>query len=39
MEDTMIKNLEEKTGKSLQEWIAIVSRSKLEKNKEIVNHL
>ncbi len=39
MEDTMIKNLEEKTGKSLQEWIAIVGRSKLEKHKEIVNHL
>ena len=39
MEDSMIKNLEEKFGKSLQEWISIVSKSGLEKHKEIVNYL
>ncbi|MCG8607292.1 DUF4287 domain-containing protein [bacterium] len=39
MEDTMIRNLEEKTGKTLQEWINIVTSSKHEKHKAIVDHL
>ena len=39
MEDNMIKNLEEKYGKSLREWITIVNKSNLEKHKEIVNYL
>jgi len=39
MEDSMIKNLEEKFGKSLPEWISIVSKSGLKKHKEIVDYL
>ena len=39
MEDTMIRNLEEKTGKSLQEWTKIVTGSGLDKHKAIVDHL
>src|SRR5688500_3830718 len=36
---TMIKNLEEKTGKKLEDWVAIVNNSKLEKHGELVNML
>lgn len=36
---SMVANLKEKTGKSMEEWAAIVSRSKLEKHGEIVNFL
>lgn len=39
MEDTMIKNLEEKTGKKFEEWIKLVKKSKLEKHGEIVKML
>ena len=39
MENTMIKNLEEKTGKSLEEWIAIVKKSGIEKHKAIIDFL
>ena len=39
MENTMIKNLEEKTGKSLAEWIEIVKVSQLDKHKVILTYL
>jgi len=39
MEDSMIKNLEEKYGKSLQEWTTIVNKSNLQKHGEIVTYL
>lgn len=39
MEDTMIKNLEEKTGKKFETWLALVKKSKLEKHGEIVKML
>ena len=35
-EQNMIKNLEEKTGKSLAEWIEVVKSSGLEKHGELV---
>lgn len=37
--DNMMKNLEEKTGKSVKEWINIVNSSGLSKHGEIVNML
>lgn len=36
---TMIQNLKEKTGKSLDEWVKIAKNSKLEKHGEIVKFL
>jgi hypothetical protein len=36
---SMIANLPEKTGKSLEEWLAIVKASGLEKHGEVVKHL
>lgn len=39
MEDTMIKNLEEKTGKKFTEWIKLVKKSKLVKHGEIIKML
>jgi predicted transport protein len=39
MENTMIKNLEEKTGKSLAEWIAVVKKTNLQKHKEMIDFL
>lgn len=36
---TMIANLPEKTGKSLDQWLAIVAKSKLQKHGEIVSLL
>ncbi len=36
---TMIQNLKEKTGKSLEEWVKIAKASKLEKHGEIVKFL
>ena len=36
---TMIRNLEEKTGKTLAQWVKIVNASKLTKHGEIVNFL
>jgi predicted transport protein len=39
MEDTMIKNLEEKTGKKFESWLTLVKKSKLEKHGEIVKLL
>jgi len=35
----MIKNLEEKTGKKFEAWIALVKKSKLEKHGEIIKML
>ena len=39
MAASMIANLEEKTGKNLEQWIAIANTSQLAKHGEIVNHL
>ena len=39
MEDTMIKNLEEKTGKSLKDWVSLIKKTKLEKHKEMIDFL
>ncbi len=39
MEISMLKNLQEKTGKPLEEWIKIVQSTNLEKHKEIINYL
>jgi len=39
MENSMVKNLEEKTGVKLTEWISIVQKSKLEKHKQIIDYL
>jgi hypothetical protein len=36
---TMIKNLEEKTGKSLDRWIALARATGIEKHSEMVQHL
>ena len=36
---TMIQNLEEKTGKSLAEWVKIAKKSKLAKHGELVKFL
>ncbi|MFN0111513.1 MAG: DUF4287 domain-containing protein [Blastocatellia bacterium] len=36
---TMIQNLKEKTGKSLEDWVKIAKASKLEKHGEIVKFL
>ena len=36
---TMIANLQEKTGKSLEQWLAIVRKSGLGKHGQIVKHL
>jgi predicted transport protein len=39
MEDTMIRNLKEKYGKSLDEWISIVRHSGISKHGEIIKFL
>lgn len=39
MEDTMIKNLKEKYGKSLEEWIEVVKKTGIEKHGEIIKFL
>jgi hypothetical protein len=39
MTKTMIRNLEEKTGKNLDQWIQIVGESEITKHKEIINYL
>ncbi|MEM9014966.1 MAG: DUF4287 domain-containing protein [Pseudomonadota bacterium] len=36
---TMIANMPEKTGKSLEEWLTITAKSGFEKHGEIVKHL
>jgi hypothetical protein len=35
----MVRNLEEKTGKSLDQWIAVAKKSGAQKHGEIVKHL
>ncbi|MGJ8663257.1 MAG: DUF5655 domain-containing protein [Marinicella sp.] len=35
----MEKGLEEKTGKSLEHWVKVVQKTKLEKHKEIIDYL
>jgi len=39
MEREMLKNMIEKTGKPLKEWMGIVQEKNFEKNKDIVNFL
>lgn len=39
MAETMIRNLPEKTGRDLQEWLQIIDASGLEKHGQIVKHL
>ena len=39
MAEKMIANLKDKTGKTLEQWIAIAEKSKLSKHGEIVKHL
>jgi hypothetical protein len=39
MLDSMLENLNDKTGKSLDEWIAIVQGAGVEKHREIINFL
>lgn len=39
MAETMIKNLKEKSGKTLQQWLTIVKKAKLEKHGQIVKML
>ncbi len=37
--ETMLANLKEKTGKSLDEWVAVVNETGLDKNKAIIDYL
>jgi len=39
MEKSMLKNMIEKTGKSIEEWICIVNEQGFSKNKDVVNFL
>ena len=39
MEKAMLKNMVEKTGKSIKEWISVVSEQKFVENKDIVKFL
>ena len=39
MEASMIQNLAEKTGKSLDEWIRISKASKIDKHRALINYL
>ena len=39
MLDSMLGNLKEKTGKSLEAWIKIVQAAGVEKHREIINYL
>jgi Domain of unknown function (DUF5655)/Domain of unknown function (DUF4287) len=39
MADSMIRNLQEKTGRSLEEWVVTVGRQRLAKHGEIVKWL
>ena len=39
MENKMIENLEEKTGKSLNHWIDVLKKANLEKHKEMIDYL
>lgn len=37
--ETMVKNMPEKTGKSLDQWLNLLSKKNFEKHGEIVKHL
>jgi len=39
MEQAMLKNMVEKTGKSIEEWISIVNEQNFTENKDIINFL
>ena len=39
MEEAMLKNMIEKTGKPIEEWISIVNEQKFVENKDIVKFL
>jgi predicted transport protein len=39
MENTMLQNLKDKTGKSIDQWIEIVKKANLEKHKEMIDYL
>jgi len=39
MERAMLKNIKEKTGKPIEEWIATLDEQKLVDNKERINFL
>ncbi|MFN0016861.1 MAG: DUF4287 domain-containing protein [Pirellulaceae bacterium] len=39
MAESVIRNLKEKTGKTLEEWLKVVKSSQLAKHGEIVKHL
>jgi len=39
MERAMLKNMIEKTGKPIDEWINIVNKQNFNENKDIVNFL
>lgn len=39
MTNTMLQNLEEQTGKNLDQWIQIVNNSQVTKHKEIIVYL
>ena len=39
MGEAILRNLEEKTGKTLEQWISIVKESKLEDKKSIMDFL
>ena len=39
MEKAMLKNMVEKTGKPIKEWISIVNEQNFSKNKDIINFL
>ena len=39
MEKAMLKNMVEKTGKTIEEWIDIVNEQNLAENKDIVRFL
>jgi hypothetical protein len=39
MTNSMLQNLEEKTGKNLDQWIKVVNKSQVTKHKDIINYL
>ena len=39
MEKAMLKNMIEKTGKPIEQWISIVNKQNFDENKDIVNFL
>ena len=39
MENAMLKNMFEKTGKNIEEWVELVKNKQFSKHGEIVNYL